>query len=111
MMKDVFKITGNKTLIFRKEGDRYLTFDPIAFEFVELNLMGGRIMRSISQDVDFEGIVDMLAQEFPIPRSKVEDDVLRFVQNTPLIEILSDTFTRLGFPVSSSTGDDGIEKQ
>ncbi len=51
-MDNVFYLNGTKTLIFRKEKDKYITFNPNKLEFYSINLIGSEILFLISKGLN-----------------------------------------------------------
>ena len=56
----MFCINGTKKIIFRKEGNVFICFDPIDLEFYEVNMTGACILFLVSEKYSYKFMVDTL---------------------------------------------------
>ena len=94
---DYFFIEGEKNLIFRKEGDKYITFDPERLEFFKLNHIGAEIMYYISKQVPLKEMVTTFEQEYKIPSHIAEKDIINFTLNCSFSIHIKNILKDLGF--------------
>lgn len=96
-MVDCFLVEGEKTLIFRKEGDKYITFDPERLEFFKLNRVGAEIMYYISKRLSLKEMVTNFEQEYKIPPHIAEKDINNFISNCSFSVHIKNILGNLGF--------------
>ena len=75
-------------LIFRKEGDMYITFDPVNLEYYKLNKTSTQIIYLISQNNSFEDIVCLLSKEYSVLEETLRTDIIEFIESFPCSSII-----------------------
>lgn len=95
-LEDKFVIHGNNTLIFRREGNKYITFDPVGLEYYDLNLIGAEICYCIAQGKLVSEILDILAKEYNVDKKILKEEVYNFILTFPCRESLKDKLSELG---------------
>lgn len=83
IIPDFFYVKGKKTLLFRKEGDSYITFDPGCLDFFKLNFIGAEIMYGISIGMPLQKIVAFFVENYHISECIAERDILSFIESCP----------------------------
>lgn len=97
-----FYIEGNKILLFRKEGDNFITFDPERLEFLKLNFIGAEIMYYISVHMKLEEIVNCFAEKYSISKNVAKGDILNFIEGCSFMVHIKELLTELEIYVEKS---------
>jgi hypothetical protein len=63
---DIFYIYGEKLLIFRKEGDFYITFNPEELQYYKINLIGAEILYLISKKYTYASLLKYFIQKYKL---------------------------------------------
>ncbi|WP_125152666.1 PqqD family peptide modification chaperone [Clostridium rectalis] len=93
-----FYIEGEKTLIFRKEGKFFISFDPIDLEFVKINMIGSEMLYLISQKYKFDKIINHFTNKYNIPEKSIYNDLINFLKSYRCLNIIYDILINLSFP-------------
>lgn len=96
MIPDYFYLEGSKTLLFRREGNVYITFDPERLEFLKLNLIGAEIMYYVSVHMPMENMVKIFAEKYHIPKSTAEYDISMFIRGCSFTVYIEKLLEELG---------------
>ncbi len=91
-------INGTKKIIFRKEGNVFICFDPIDLEFYEVNMTGACILFLVSEKYSYKFMVDTLIDWFELKRAKVEQYIIEFFQTFPMRNLIMVNLLELGVP-------------
>lgn len=94
---DTFYISGIKELIFRREEDFFINFDPDALEFIKINMSGAKILFLISKGYDFDEITDYFTDTYNINRNNVKKEIKDFINNYRCKHLMQDILNRLNF--------------
>ena len=81
----MFCINGTKKIIFRKEGNVFICFDPIDLEFYEVNMTGACILFLVSEKYSYKFMVDTLIDWFELKRAKVLPEDYDFEAHKELV--------------------------
>lgn len=95
-----FYISGKKDIIFRKEGDFFISFDPIALEFIEINMIGAEILYLISEKVCFNEIVKYFIEKYDIDENEIKIDIMDFINKYRCRNLIEDILTDLNFNIN-----------
>lgn len=95
---NVFYILGKKYLIFRKEGDYFISFDPIALEFVKINLIGSEMLYLISKQYKFSEILEYFIEKYNVDKKVIYEDLVVFFINYRCLGIIYNILVDLEFP-------------
>lgn len=95
-MKDVFYIEGEKKLIFRKEKNEYITFNPINLEFYSINFIGAEILYLIALGKKYNEIIDYFVNKYKINEYEFKEDLRNFINNFGCKEIIKKNLIELG---------------
>lgn len=95
----IFYIFGSKTLIYRKEEDYYISFDPQDLDFVKLNICGAEIMYLISKDIPYIEIIKQISNKYNIPINNLENDINNFFNSYSCKDLISNKLKALHFPI------------
>lgn len=93
-----FIIKGSKDLIFRREGERYICFDPIGLEFYEINETGACILFLISEEQEYNNMVEILMEWFELQKDVVEEYIQSFLRVFPMKNLIIHNLVKLGVP-------------
>lgn len=96
---NVFYIAGKKNLIFRKEGEYFISFDPLALEFVKINLIGSEMLYLISQKYEFNDILQYFVDKYNIDKKNIYKDLMEFLKNYRCLGLIYDILVDLKFPM------------
>lgn len=94
-MEDVFRIKGIKTLILRREKDKYITFNPIKLEYYTINEIGAEILYLISKNKSKEYIVKYFVDKYGISDEIFERDMLAFINSFGALDIIENNLKKL----------------
>lgn len=94
---DAFYISGKKDLLFRREDDLYINFDPVNLESIKLNISGAKIMFLISQNFKYNQIIDFLTEDYGAEEEKTKGIVSDFIENYKCKEHIIDKLNELNF--------------
>ncbi|WP_411345354.1 lasso peptide biosynthesis PqqD family chaperone [Paenibacillus sp. WLX1005] len=84
------KITQNKNYIASDMNGEKVMLDVQSGKYYNLGAIGGRIWDLTSQPTTVDGIVDVLVQEYDVPRDVCSQQVQTFIQqmlNEGLVEV------------------------
>lgn len=93
-----FVIEGSKKLIFRKEDDRYICFDPEGLEFYEVNETAACILFLVAEKQKYYDLVTILCDWFELDRQTVEEYVRSFFLSFPMKKLIVSNLIMLGVP-------------
>ncbi|MBZ9637474.1 PqqD family protein [Clostridium sp. FP1] len=107
---NVFYITGKKNLIFRKEGECFISFDPLALEFVKINLIGSEILYLISKKYEFSDILQYFVDKYNVDKKTIYGDLVEFLKRYTCLGIIYELLVYLKFPIGVLTDDVQFQK-
>lgn len=94
-MKDVFRIKGVRTLILRKEKDKYITFNPIKLEYYTINEIGAEILYLVSQNRTKESIIRYFVDKYLISSIIFEKDMMAFINSFGALDVIKNNLKKL----------------
>ena len=94
-MKDVFHIKGVRTLILRKEKDKYITFNPIKLEYYTINEIGAEILYLVSQNRTKESIIRYFVDKYLISSIIFEKDMMAFINSFGALDVIKNNLKKL----------------
>lgn len=92
-----FWIQGTKKLIFRREGEEYITFNPEDLEFLQINEVGAMILFLISRDFNLDEIINFFAENYKKNKDDLKAEILVFLRNYECNYLISDILGKLNF--------------
>lgn len=98
-MDNVFYLNGTKTLILRKENDKYITFNPDKLEFYHVNLIGAEILFLISKNLNKENIIKTMLSKYNVSKEVFENDMNKFLMSFGCFNIIKDNLNNLDFNI------------
>ena len=93
-----FIINGSKKLIFRREGEKYVCFDPVTLEFYEVNEAGACILYLVSENQKYYHIIEILQDWFEIEKEELEMIVNEFLVEFPMKKLIISNLMEIGVP-------------
>ena len=100
-IKSVFYINGIKKLIFRKEGNKYITFNPIDLEFFRINLIGAEILFLISENFKYEQIVTHFTDKYKVSSEIIKKDIKNFLSSFGCTDLIKNNLSKLDIDLGS----------
>ena len=94
-MPKSFYIEGSKTLIFRREGDKYITFDPEKLEFSRLNIIGAELLYLVSLNLNYNNIKKHFISKNNISDDTISKDIELFFNNFSCTNLISNKLQSL----------------
>ena len=94
-----FCILCNKNIIIRRESKYFITFDPIALEFYEINDFGACILYLLSKKISYNQIIDYIQDWFSIERNSATNYIQEFITNFPMKKQIFSYLLDLGVPI------------
>jgi hypothetical protein len=95
LLPDAFFIFGKKKLIFRKEENEYISFDPFDLDFIKLNKTGAEILYLISKNTTYRNIIDIIAIQYGLSKEMIENDINNFIYDYPSNKIIKNNLIEL----------------
>jgi len=87
-ISNCFILEGTRDLIFRKEREEYMFFDPLSLECYSINESGAEILCLISKQKKLEDILEYFIDNYEISLMEIKEFVLEFLFEFPLIKII-----------------------
>ncbi|WP_279146139.1 hypothetical protein [Clostridium tyrobutyricum] len=97
-----FIIEGTKDLIFRKEGENFIFFDPYGLEYYRTNYTGAEILYLISKNYHYNQIVEHFTNEYNISEKSFKEIFSNFLSKFPLLNIIYANLIQLDIAESIS---------
>lgn len=92
-----FCISGTKDLIFRREGEEYITFNPDDLEFMRINEVGAIILYLISQEFNLQDIVNFFKENSNKKKEGIKKEIIMFLSNYECKHLITENLKRLKF--------------
>lgn len=99
-----FVIEGAKKIIFRKEEEKYICFDPVALEFYEVNEAGACILFLIAENQKYYHIIEVLQDWFEMGREELKMLVNAFLMEFPMKKLIISNLVEMEFPKQCMLG-------
>lgn len=80
-----FTISGTKNILFRKEYDGYVFFEPHSLEFYTVNQSGAEILYLISKGYDYIKIKDHFTEIYDINEGDLKSMLEEFLVTSPIL--------------------------
>ena len=96
---DCFIIHGSKDLIFRRESEDFIFFDPYDLEFYRVDFIGAEILYLISKKVTFKELLDYFVTTYELTPNSAKHEILYFLNTFPLLKIIYSNLISLDIPL------------
>ena len=93
---DCFIIHGNRDLIFRRENNFYIVYDPYELEFYKFNEFSAEIMYLISKEYSYSKIFDYFKNNYLCEEDEFKATVLGFLIDCPIRKSIGVNLAQLG---------------
>lgn len=93
-----FNINGRKILIFRREADYFVSYDPVKLEIYSVNFIGAEMLYLISEKIKYQDIIKHFTDNYDIGKEEFENDICEFFANYRCKDLIIDKLYKLEFP-------------
>lgn len=98
-MEEVFYIHGKKLLIFRKEGDFYITYNAEQLEHYKVNIIGSEILYLISKKYKYDSIIEHFIKKYNVSEEVFKNDFRSFLSSFGCKDLIHDNLIELNIVV------------
>lgn len=98
-IEDVFYIYGKKLLIFRKEGDSYITFSPEQLEYYKINFVGAEILYLIANKYTYNSLIDYFTKKYNLSEKSFKKDLMSFLSSFGCKDLIQNNLIELNIEV------------